>query len=1368
MYLCIHYLSWQERGNIVAIKIIKMEKILYHRFLNKYFNLIKGYISYGVTDRQYSLYNAGYWNPPYMGCKTKKFNLYDYNPDEVSSGNIYRYNGKLYICYPVKTDNNKSEKIHSDNQSKIIPWGSKSPDGKITYWGIPQVGRNPLYHLIELNEIKPQNSQTGVISTYEYSYLGETRRITYREYYKYEEGRKLKIQAHFRFDAFIESNNVTDPDVTNAIRTFFDIISYVSGLDDSSKGANKDITETVKIILGLPASPLRYLPSLGHQLLRYIVNSFSQSDSLNLSKYEGKGEYDALLSALTDHVFKKIYKDQYIYEDTTRKKANEAISLIRYDKRLRNIESHQQQEVKDPATQCQFYLADHILLVYILQSVLKWEIKDKLKKDIEENPNNYQHRSKLSQEDEAELAKAITPINYDEIIPLIFDKLKDVDARLVKLEDIQNMPLDKLIETINRSLDNYAAENGQRITSLSHQINEIKVIVAADNELIKDLKDTYFNIKVGVTQIGKDVTWIDKKVSNILKFLLTIKKGLKYFAIISIILVGIVASFLIFGTSDWGYWFASRDGVARLGQVDTPYERALKIESQLSKYITNNLEAYDEHKCNMLRKKAASCYQKAIKRYEKLVAEDSVENAEKAYRLALMYLRGKGGHFDHTKALYNAEIAAKHLPDHQGLECYITLIHFNENINSNFKIRLKEVEENAENDPFTRLSVAIQQLLDISDREDSTPEEAVAVINELSEIANTESDAQQEAYRSLFKCYAYGIQNAKSQFIFDKSILAGLRTLTLLAEGFNDLTSQTRLGYMYAQWNSPACISAYIDAYSNGATEYASYAYLAVDQFIENADEFIKNNYPEINDDRKLPSYVKAFITINKLAKEKDYTTALKKYNDLLSKLPGEVSIFDSRIDMLRLMVPDSAKAMHSKLLDIIKAKQPKFTHNVDSTTIETAITNYLDAFYHAYGYGNYEHNQHLADSLLIESYRLGLTDAAYTLGRRFEAKGFTKATLDIMTEISDYSDAACEWLAEHYRLYNPDKSIYYAKAITDSLNLYKLLRIFQCNWMDQKIFDTPESRHTATVLYKKLNNAFDWDKPYSQEIMASYFTNLAGFDMVDDWGRLEWLSNASHLSSQCYGIDVAMATLLESKDNEVRSHATRILNQIIEKITNAPEYTYSPWFKNRALTILGIVDKTALAKLYNLNYFTPVEYEIYSSNTVRELTLSAAFADHRNLSMNTKRCIFDLIGFSGFDTPTNDNSVAMATINDIAETFSASTTLIPSYATRENWFSLEHDFHDSYLSDFKNSDYVCIGYNPVTKYAIFCNRTDGTYTTSKINPCPDKNLIINMLVEHYIRFISDGNMSLLSIDNDKQGQDLLIKIYKQLQSITF
>ncbi len=1350
-----------------------MEKILYHRFLKKYFNLIKGYISYGITDRQNSLYNAGNWVPPYWGCNTKKFDLYDYNPDgrnynyKVSSGNIYQYNDKLYICYPVKTDNNESAKSNSDNQSPIIPWGSKSPDGKKIYWGIPQSRRNPLYHLIELNEIEQENNQEGVISTYEYSYLGETRRITCRkdEEDKDDKDEEDKDEKYYRFDAFIESYDVTDHDVTTAIQTFFDIISYVSK-QSSSKRANKDITDTVKIILGLPASPLRYLPSLGHQLLQYIVKSFNQSDSLNLSKHKDKGEYDALLSALKDHVYKKQYiydEEQYIYEYTTRKKAKEAISLIYYDKALRNTESHQQQEVRDPATQCQFYLADHILLVYILQSVLNWEIKDKLTKDIEQNPDRYQHRSELSQEDEAELAKAITPINYDEIIPLIFDKLKGVDARLVKLEDIQNMPLDKLTETINRSLDNYAAKNDQKIANLSHQIDGIKAIVVDDKTFIDDLKAAYSDINTRVTNIGDRVT-------QILQLLLSVKKYFKYIALIFIGIVLYFISCLIFGTDPWGYWFASWDGVAWLGQVDTPYERALKIESQISQYEKTSNAEYDEHKTNMLRKEAALCYQEAIKRYEKLVAEDSVGNAEKAYRLALMYLRGKGGKLDYTKALYNAEIAAKHVPDHQGLECYITLIHFNQNINSEFKIRLKEIEDNAQNDPFTRLSLALQRLLELFDSENSTPEEAIAIINELNEIAKTESDAQQEAYKSLFQCYAYGIKNAKSQFIFDKSIVAGLRTLTLLSEGFNDLPSQTVLANMYHKWNSRACINEYIKAYYNGATEYATSAYLAVDHFAENADEFIKNNYPEINDDRKLTSYIKALNAVNKLVNEKDYVTALKKYNDLLSKLPGEVSIDDSRIDMLRLMVPDSAKAMYSNLLDIIKAKQPRFTHNVDSTTIETAITNYLDAFYHAYGYGNYERNQRLADSLLIKSYRLGLTDAAYTLGRRFESKGYTKTTLDIMTEISGKSDAACEWLAEYYRLYNPDKSIYYAKAISDSLNLYKLLRISQYNMMNQHISDTPETRHTATALYQNLNNAFDWDRSYPQEIMASYFTNFAGFDKtfdkINDSDRLELLYNAINLPYQCYGIDQAIAIMLNSQDNEEqRLFASEALNRIVEKIATDPTNSYSPWFKDRALTFLGIADKTALAKLYAMNCFTPSEYEIYTSKTVQESALSTFFYDYRNLSMNTKRCIFDLIGFSGFDTPTNDNSIDIATIKDIAITFSTSKTNIPSYAARENWFSLEHDFHDSFLSEYKNSDYVCIGYNPVTKHAICRNTTDGYYYTNYIELNSDKNIIVNILVEDYIRFISEGNMSLLSIDNDKQGQALLVKLYKSTMS---
>jgi len=1343
-----------------------MEKILYHRFLEQYLDLIKGYISYGVIDRQDSLYNAGYWEPPYRGCYAKYEALYDYNRDgrnyEVSSGNIYRYNDKLYICYPVKTDKNESTQSNSDNQSPspIIPWGSKSSDGKKIYWGIPQSGRNPLYHLIELKEITSGNSPQGVISTYEYSYLGKTRRITFRKEEKNSDKGKETHENYYRFDALIYSNDVTDCDVTTAIQTFFDIISYVSK-QSSSNGANKDITETVKIILGLPASPLRYLPSLGHQLLRYIVSSFKQSNSLNIDKYkdEGKGEYDALLSALSEHVSKPNYLGWFRYKYTTSKKAQEAINLIYYDKCLRNIESHQQQEVKDPATQCKFYLADHILLVYILQSVLKWEIKDDLKNDIKNNPNRYLHHDPLSPEEEAELKKSITPIKYDEIIPLIFNELKGIDARLVKLEDIQNMPLDKLIETIKCSLDNYEAENNQKITNLSHQIDEIKDIVVEDTKFIEDLKAAYSDIEKGVSTINNNV-------NKILQFLLSKKKRLKRIGAIFLVIFLFLASFLIFGTSCWGYWFASWDGVAWLGQMDTPYERALKIESQISQYEEASNAAYDAQKANMLRKEAALCYRKAIKRYEKLVAEDSVGNAEKAYRLALMYLRGKGGKLDFTKALYNAEIAAKHFPDHQGLECYITLIHFNQNINSEFKIRLAEREDNAENDPFTRLSLALKQLLDISDREDSTPEDAIAVINKLNEIANTESDAQQEAYRILFECYVYGIKNAKSEFIFDKSIADGLRILGLLSQKFNDLPSQTIAAQKYNTWNSPVCIDAYIKAYSNGATEFATCIYDAIKKYVEgNADDILKNKYPEISDDRKLTSYIKASKAVDKLAAERDYINALKKYSDLISKLPGEISIEGFDVDKLLLMVPDSAKAIYQKLFDKIKAKQPRFTHNVDSTTMGTAIANYLEAFYHAYGYGNYEHNQRLADSLLIKSYRLGLTDAAYTLGRRFESKGYTKTTLDIMTEISGKSDAACEWLAEYYRLYNPDKSIYYAKAISDSLNLYKLLRISQYNMMDQKISDTPETRHIATALYQKLNNAFDWHSSYPQEIMASYLTNLAGIDKTNDWGRLELLYNAINLSSQCYGIDTAMAQLLKSKDKVLQSYDKIILTQIIEKITTAPKNTYSPWFKDRALTLLGIADKTALDRLYAMNYLTPLEYEFYSSASNQELALSTFFYDYRNLSMNTERCIFDLIGFSGFDTPANDNSIDMATINDIAATFSVSTTSTSFYAARENWFSLENDFHDSFLSEYKNTNYVCIGYNPVTKHAIFRNTTDGSYDTNYIELNSDKNIIVNILVEDYIRSISEGNMSLLSIDNDKQGQSLLVKRYKSTMS---
>lgn len=1124
------------------------DKSLLREFIDRYTRKLSEYISYGVMDRQ-DVFRVAYeeWKPSYEGIKTGvyKDNIPEIEEDKYGYyiinrfgrrfnnpilGYLYKKDCRLYICYPACRV----------KEAGVLIWGKH-------------------YFLLPLS--KDMHTVKEGEETYTYSYNGEAKKV-------------IVFNNEFSiFDCLKIEDTVNSVNVKESILDFFSIVQYASQKVES-RAAVPDMEASLKLIFNMPTSPLRFLPALGHQCISYIANAFGIEGSIRKENDDIEG-YDCILRTLKD-----IAK---------RKNAAKAVNLIYYHKSFRNQEAHRQLEIKDPVRQCEMFLLDHIVLVYILKYLLREELKSDVK------------HIALGEVEKAEKPRHMGEVDNNEFIEKIREELKDhtvdLNKRIVSLEaeskrlsnavnDVIDHKL-KIKDNILKELKTYSTKAEyeyiageiegikKRVALLEERVEKIECDVVITTTVANTAKNTADDAKntanaakneaEGATNTANAAKNETRKQKNNIRWIITAAMALLLLAggYVAVCTIPVVAE-------TWGYPVAR---ASFLASDDLDYNRAVRLEEKLCAVMSKTVGWDEVTKLNISegiirnRKDIAEAYRRACVKYEYLVEGNPHDNAERAYRLALMYFRAKGGMVDNKKALRYATVAAEHIPYRQGLKYVI--MYTDENIDDkDWRANLALLRETADKDPYASLALLLGKLLEWENSEERpSVDEVQTWVDSMSQLAATRGDCANEVHYVLGDVCMEGIENKKGECILSKDFITGVGIMNALAVNHNYLPAiLAEINYSRSlnlvEYFSGNCIAAYTNGFVPIVADmYRTYGNWGFDKSI------IDEKFSFISEKENLDNFARTLRVSIDEYQNGHYEDALSLYKSAVMSLPAGVKLINigDFEKLIAVNIADSAKLWRKRTLDS-PVNGWKFLPGTDSIARREARKAYIDAYFHHNGYGGYAKDESARDSLLRSSSNKGLVKAIYARGViESDRRNYGEAA-KLMQSIASVSDDACVFLAEHYRRQNPDLSMEWVGKIKDTLSLYKNVRevryAIDCEKVDNNMGMSKED-FARKVL--NMHRSYNINSFGNAGLTYAFFETAALHQPDDDNGWIRKLSlfNMGFMYAKCmdygYGLCGVFDILLSGRCDK-NTQINSLVNMCVYGINESS--FYGPYMK--------------------------------------------------------------------------------------------------------------------------------------------------------------------------------------------------------------
>lgn len=1112
-----------------------MDRKLFQLFVKENFEAIKEEIMHGVADRQDLFIKAMLWKTPFQGVSDKvlgfgsNFTLGSDGPVySLRPGCVYEKDGVMRIC------------LLSERREAAFGNDFCSDDDIVAV-------RTSSFHCT-LHKLSPAEG-----GTMNYTYRGTRRSLLITE--------NGKEKRSVRFDLNWTLFGVTDARVWDSILTFFQILENASKAEHAAS-AGRDVEDAIKRVYGLPCNPLRFINALGHQYTKYILSAFGIE-----AKAGEKGEYENLIAE-----FSKRAGQKFAWL------SKEFVPLLYYHKGFRNNESHCQYMLpEDTVSRYTLdFLRDCIVLVYMLKYLLELPC---------ECSQGGACTGLLTPvytpvgSQTGIVCAGVAVERYEGYFPVrpftSYTAIKESDGTessfTVKDLDVSAWKLmpggkglelmaDGNIELIKSAVD-YAPVMGEfarKIEALGNDpaaidsdsvraamIEAVRAVNPSGAEAIVDSISRESVTPQDVDMIRDAVAGVRQEVENIDRTVSSIKtqmdamqresrrrrnrRRMLRIALVVLAVLLAVACYLPFNNyARLHYGPVYRVAFALSGNPDMAYDRAVYLETEVVDGLDHgnagreDIYSYEENPETLRRRlEAAHCYRDAAKTYAARIADAPERHGDDAYRLAQMYLRGKGGVIDYDKAIEYAAIASRHGHYRTGL--LALLLHGEGAEGVKVDAILAGPQADGSKDAYIPLVKAVREL----DKaiENGTANKAVCdtFVCKLAGLMKTPSDAMPEAILKYVETALDGIKDKTGHYIASKDFYTANDWLFLLSGRLNYLPAQILRAQILGELSSRGSFTEYIKAAYNGHTPAVVPALEEFSAFMGTEEDF-KAIYPEAYSEIGKRNHILDLHTMHKAISDGDYPVALEMFHRLRSEHVGgyEVNESDSIDFLLRLQIPDSARVIRERLRTA-PVRELEFAGNPDSSRIYDAVQTYVDGIYAAEGLGYVGKDDVKADSLFRVSADMGLAAGAYTLGRRLEERGLRREARAIIYDWHTVSDRARRWLSAYYRLQDPDGSMKLARAVTDTLDMYSLVRIGQDFLMRAELSDTIDGRE-YTALMNRLSNCADFTMMTVPDgLKHAYLSLMASLWLPFDKGAslfFRELSNRPEISAAGYGLE--------------------------------------------------------------------------------------------------------------------------------------------------------------------------------------------------------------------------------------------------------
>lgn len=1054
--------------------------------------------------------------------------------------------------------------------------------GKTTYWICESLsGSDSLSsccELIETNMIKYGENKS-------LENRGEYWRKNNVKFYKYTSDGKEKYvvsrndfhnkreTAFFVTDHFL-GFGATDEQIWDSFYTFFAIIDFASR-EENWNAADEDFAETVRLLNGEDANPLRFVVSLGDQHLQYIFSAFGFEGDSKFQDFFSKLRKDKPGSNFVGYSDRIAYIEKLIdnasLNPKEKKMAHNTLSLIYAKKSDRNVESHLQRRLEDPMGMMRDYINDHVMVIYLIKHVLKQNLKigdaDIISSKL---------YTPLESKDAATL-KVEPNASYNEGGEEIFVKpFMEYSVRRDGATDTINITIKELkksswtiVNDSERGLylqpgpdlctdkklkidyDAYFIDIFERLGSLEKKaISREEGTKIATESASKVMGEWSENYKALLTRMQKDKADVVDRLNNTKNRIdgveIELKKKYKHvnWKVNSVILVIILLVLIVFSLFycannlslatewDFAYKLSSKFFGMKSSLKDVPFERALYLENKLAEDTRRHYEANDvnindyvfSESSNNRRKEIAKCYRDAENKYSQIS-----EDGEALYRLANMYALGKGGKIDLNQALEYAQQAALKRDHSAGFIGVLKIL--NRDFSRSYINRMEKEIGMDPADEYAELARAMCNLekyaLNMSDDYAAIPKHLKAID---SIASHSYGFVREMAYYVMAQYMLAGIKE-ENGYILHKNVVSGLSILQEQAMILNSLLAQLHLAdIMRFIIREEEGTEMNILAFYNGRNESGIFA-------IENLmnagwpTERIYKKWPELE-----PKYMKTsgsgvFRIIEKAKQyyaDEDYESAyelVQKAEATVKKFYPELHLknYDITMANIEIRIPEKADSLLARLLTMKPKTDVAFFKDVDEATKSSAVYDYVRAYLAAEGLGGNEPDKALADSLLSSASGKGMARAQLTqMIRKYKSSPtHSDFTLEIIPDI--YKAKGCPdqtkiWLAERTRFTRPDLSMDIVRSISDTLNLYRIFR--EIDYADTRsMIDTVQRDYGALSI--RLYDAFD---PYDASFLpysSAYMAFLARFEATKQSSLLTvmQLANNSFLANASNGV---------------------------------------------------------------------------------------------------------------------------------------------------------------------------------------------------------------------------------------------------------
>lgn len=238
------------------------------------------------------------------------------------------------------------------------------------------------------------------------------------------------------------------------------------------------------------------------------------------------------------------------------------------------------------------------------------------------------------------------------------EAINNIIGRLDKLEEAakefrksfnKDPEVEKNTQRINQLKSDFGKEIkaiNDKLVNLDGRVTEVEGKVEEQGEAINKVKGKVEDLEGKVEGQGNDITTL-KEAEKHRKQAEKHRKLIRWGAVAAVVVV-------LLGVCAW-----QAEAITTWWNPDYPYQKAIEAEQQAVARLQGvDLANYDyarDGETRALVQRSAQMYQKAIKAYEGICADDTVKHAERIKRLALMHMTGKGGNIDYARATHWAK-----------------------------------------------------------------------------------------------------------------------------------------------------------------------------------------------------------------------------------------------------------------------------------------------------------------------------------------------------------------------------------------------------------------------------------------------------------------------------------------------------------------------------------------------------------------------------------------------------------------------------------------------------------------------------------------------------------------------------------------